>query len=279
LFQKAAAGQADALSFDLEDSVLPANKKTARRAVAEYLAGFGGANQKVNIVRVNALASGLFGADIEQVVMQGLYAINVPKVESRDDVLIAANALESREGQAGLTEPVGILANIETPKALRLALEIATAHPRVVGLQIGMIDFSLSCGIASGNRTALNAVRLATRFAASEAGIALFDGAFPKVNQPGEFQAEAEEARSLGLNGKSCIHPSQVPIANAVFSPSDKEIEQAERLVAAAEAAQAEGAGAFLFDGSMVDAPVLERAHRVLARAALHAPRHETEAR
>jgi citrate lyase subunit beta/citryl-CoA lyase len=277
LFTKAAAGQADALSFDLEDSVLLAGKQTARRAVAQYLAEHGPANRKVKIVRVNALASGLFSADVEQVLVPGLDVINLPKVESRDDVLLAVNALENGERQAGLTEPVGILANIETPKGLRLAFEIATAHPRVIGLQIGMVDLSLACGFATGSRAAVNAVRLAARFAASEAGIAVFDGAFTKVNQPEEFRAEAEEARSLGLNGKSCIHPSQVPIANTVFSPSDKEIEQAERLVAAAQAAHAEGVGAFLVDGSMIDAPVLERAHGVLARAALRASHQQTE--
>ena len=275
LFQKAAAGAADSLSFDLEDSVLPEGKEKARLDVAEYLAHSGSTNQKVNIVRVNSFGSGLFNQDIEGILVPGLHVVNLPKAESRDEILSAVAALESQERKVGLGEQVGILANIETPKGLRLAFEIATAHPRVVGLQIGMLDFSLSCGIAAGNATAANAVRFGTRLAASEAGISVFDGAFAKVNDPEGFRVEAEAARALGLNGKSCIHPSQVPIANAVFFPTEQEIDQATRLIAAAEDAQAKGAGAFLLDGAMVDVPVLERARGVLARVALRASRHE----
>ena len=269
-FSKAAAGEADALSFDLEDSVPLAGKEKARQAVAEFLTGAGKTSEKIKIVRVNSLASELFAQDVEEILTHGLHTINLPKAESRDDILRAAEELERREQIVGLTSPVGILANIETPKGLRMAFEIARAHPRVVGLQIGMVDFTLNCGIASGNRTALNAVRLAVRFAASEAGIAAFDGAFGKVNEPEGYRAEAEEARALGLNGKSCIHPSQVPIANEVFLPTTAEIEHAEKMIAAAEEAEAEGVGAFLFGGAMVDLPVLERARRVVARAGRH---------
>jgi citrate lyase subunit beta/citryl-CoA lyase len=144
---------------------------------------------------------------------------------------------------------------------------IATAHPRMVGLQIGMVDLALACGFESGNRTAVNAVRLATRLAASEAGIAVFDGAFVKISDPQAFRAEAEEAHALGLNGKSCIHPSQVSVVNEIFSPGAEEIERAVRLLAAAESAWALGEGAFLHDGDMVDLPVVERARGLLARA------------
>ena len=273
------AGEADALSFDLEDSVSLASKEKARHAVVEFLTAVGTTNTKVKIVRVNSLGSDLFNLDVEQVLVPGLDTINLPKTESRDDILRAVEALEHREHSVGLSAPVGILANIETPKGLRLAFEIATAHPRIVGLQIGMLDFSLACGIASDNRTAVNAVRLAVRLAASEAGIAAFDGAFGRVNEPEQFRAEAEEARSLGLNGKSCIHPSQVPIANAVFFPTDEELQHAEKLVAAAEEAQAKGVGAFLLAGSMVDLPVVERARRTLARAARRASPRQAEAR
>jgi citrate lyase subunit beta/citryl-CoA lyase len=105
------------------------------------------------------------------------------------------------------------------------------------------------------------------RLAASEAGIAAFDGAFAGVSDPNGFRAEAEEARSLGLNGKSCIHPSQVPVVNEVFSPGADEVQRAVRLLRAAEHARARGAGAFLYEGDMVDLPIVERARGVLARA------------
>lgn len=219
LFRKAASGQADSISFDLEDAVPSPQKDEARNAVAEYLSEEGRENGKINIVRVNSVASDLFHFDVERVIVPGLHVLNLPKVQGWEDVLTAVRALEYWERKAGITEAIGLLATIESPKGLRMAHEIASAHPRVVGLQIGMVDMNLSCGFESGNRTALDAVRLATRLAASEADIAVFDGAFVRVKDPDAYRAEAEAARALGLNGKSCIHPSQVTIANEVFSP------------------------------------------------------------
>jgi citrate lyase subunit beta / citryl-CoA lyase len=279
LFPRAASGQADAISFDLEDAVPLSHKDEARHAVAEYLIQEGAKNGKINIVRVNSVASGLFDPDLERVIVSGLHVLNLPKVQDGDDVLAAVDALEYWERKAGLTEEIGLLATIESPKGLRMALAIATAHPRMVGLQIGMVDFNLACGFESGNRTAVNAVRLATRLAASEAGIAVFDGAFVKVSDPQAFRAEAEEAHALGLNGKSCIHPSQVSVVNEIFSPGVEEIERAVRLLAAAESASARGDGAFLHDGDMVDLPVVKRARGLLARAGQRTPPGGTESK
>jgi citrate lyase beta subunit len=279
LFPKAACGHADAISFDLEDSVPLSHKDEARHAVAEYLIQEGATNGKINIVRVNPAASNLFDSDLERVVVPGLHVLNLPKVQDADDVLAAVDALEYWERKAGLTEEIGLLATIESPRGLRMAHAIATAHPRMAGLQIGMVDLNLACGFESGNRTAVNAVRLATRLAASEAGIAVFDGAFIRVSDPQAFRAEAQEARALGLNGKSCIHPSQVPVVNEIFSPGAEEIERAVKLLAAAESAWSRGAGAFLHDGDMVDLPVVERARSLLARAGQQASPGSTESK
>lgn len=267
LFRKAAASEADAISFDLEDAVPASRKDEARHAVAEYLASEGLRNGKVNIVRVNSVADDLFQFDVERVIVPGLHVLNLPKVQGWDDVLGAVRALEYWERKAGLTEEIGLLATIESPKGVRMAYEIACAHPRVVGLQIGMLDLNLSCGFESGNRTAANAVRLTVRLAASEAGICVFDSAFAKVSDPAGFRVEAEDARALGVNGKSCIHPSQVPIANEVFAPGAEEVERARKVVTAAENSGAKGNGAFLHEGDMVDLPVVERARALLARA------------
>lgn len=267
LFTKAAGSEAEAISFDLEDAVPSALKDEARRAVRQYLSHEGRDNGKVNIVRVNSVSTDLFHADAEQVVAPGLHVLNLPKVQGPDDVLCAVEALEHWEKQAGLKEEIGLLATIESPKGLRMAYEIASAHPRVVGLQIGMADINLSCGFESGNRAATNAVRLAMRLAASEVGICLFDSAFLRVEDLAAFREDAEDARALGVNGKSCIHPSQISITNQVFSPSPEEIEHARKVVSAAEQAGAQGSGAFLHQGAMVDVPVLERARALLARA------------
>jgi len=111
-------------------------------------------------------------------------------------------------------------------------------------------------------------VRLAVRLAAAEAGIPAFDGSLAAVAQPERCRAEAEAARRLGFAGKSCIHPSQVPIVNAVFVPRPEEVARARRILDAARQAEARGVGAVLVDGQMVDGPYVESAQAVLDLAA-----------
>ena len=260
--------QADAVSFDLEDAVTQSKKGDARSAVAAFLRDANAEGQKVSIVRVNPLGSDLFIHDVNAVVGEGLDIINLPKVESGDEILRAIEAIHNAEASLNQDRQTDILANIETPKGLRMAFEIASAHPRVIGLQLGFTDFSLACGIHSQNKTALNAVRLAMRFAAAEAGIAVYDGAFVNVQDLAAFRVEAEEASELGFAGKSCIHPSQIAIANAVFSPAAEEIARAEALLRAADEADQKGIGAFVFEGKMVDVPIIARARSVVALAA-----------
>ena len=154
----------------------------------------------------------------------------MPKAESavaiRDCVAVMGQALE--RGGAG---PVGLLANIESPKALRLAAEIATASPTVVGLQIGWADLLEPLNVDRENRAAIESILLAVRLAAGEAGIWAYDGAYPNIADPDGYRREAEAARRLGFIGKSAIHPSQVPIANEVFQPTPDEITHALKVV------------------------------------------------
>jgi citrate lyase subunit beta/citryl-CoA lyase len=266
LFPKALKGEADALSFDLEDSVVEERKEEARRTVAEFLRCLQ-AEEKLIVVRVNGLASRHFSADVAAIVGRGLDVINLPKAESREDVLACAEAIARAEEAAGLEPQTGILANIESPKGLRLAHEIAAADPRVMGLQLGFVDLSQAFGIRLPNPQALNTIRLAVRAAAAEAGIAAFDTAFADVKNNEAFRADAEGACNLGFAGKSCIHPSQVPLANVVFSPSPEEVARAEALLAAAAEAKQQGLGAFVHDGKMVDVPVIARAQSVVRLA------------
>jgi citrate lyase subunit beta / citryl-CoA lyase len=264
LFPKACVSASDALSFDLEDAVVADRKGEARTQVAEFLKT---KQDKVTIVRVNGLASEHFQADLAAVVGTQVDIINVPKVESREDVLRAADAIRKIARSAGVDREIGLLVNIETPKGLRLVFEIAAADERVMGLQLGFTDFSLACGVQSTNKVALNAVRVAMCFAAAEAGIACYDGAFVDVKNAEGFRAEAEEAKGLGFAGKSCIHPSQISLANATFSPSVAEIDRARALLAAAAEASGRGVGAFLHEGKMVDSPVIMQAEAIVALA------------
>ncbi len=265
LFPKALAGSADALSFDLEDSVLEPAKAEARRLVGQALQSpEAAASKKILLVRVNGLATPHFAADLAAVVGPRLDLLNLPKVESVDDIRAAAKALARLEAERGLTRPIGILANVESPRGLRLAAEIACADPRVTGLQVGFADLLEPLGIDRTDSAAVHQIQLAIRLAAGEAGIWACDAAYTNIKDAEGFRAEAVAAKRLGYIGKSCIHPSQIALANEIFRPSDEEIAFARRVV---EAAGKATAGAFTVDGRMIDAPFIRRAHAVLAIA------------
>jgi citrate lyase subunit beta/citryl-CoA lyase len=215
---------------------------------------------------VNGLETPHFERDLEAIACPALDMVNLPKAETPDDVQACAAALKKVERKARL-EPVDILPNIESPRALRLAAEIALASPRVVGLQAGWGDLIEPLDIDRYNPEVIAALQLQIRMAAGEAGVWAFDGAYANIADPEGYRREAEAARRLGYIGKSAIHPTQVPIANAVFRPSDAEIAHSLKVVEAAEAAAARGVGAFTVGGKMVDAPFVRRAEAILALA------------
>lgn len=267
LFEKAYLSAADAISFDLEDAVAADRKSEARAFVAEALDKDSAGPRKTIIVRVNGFESAHFDADLEAIAREGLDVVNLPKIESPDDIKRASERLAQLEQSRGLSRPIGILANIETPRGVRLAADIALADRRVVGLQIGFGDLFEPYGIARHSRMAVDVIRLSVRLAAAEAGLPAYDGAFVGVDDAEAFRAEAQQARDLGLAGKSCVHPRQVPIANAVFSPTAAEIEKAREIVAAAAEMLPRGVGAFTLEGVMVDEPFIAQARAVLAAA------------
>ena len=263
LFAKAMASEADALSFDLEDAVDEARKDEARQELARFLRSLPENTGKVIIVRVNGLATKHFERDLDAIVGPGLDIVNLPKPESGDDVRACARALAKAERKAKI-DPVDILPNIESPQALRLAAEIARASPRVVGLQAGWGDLIEPLDIDRYNPAMIEAIQLQIRLAAGEAGVWAYDGAYANIKDPDGYRREAEGARRLGYIGKSAIHPTQVPIANEVFRPTDAEIAHSLKVVEAAEAAAAKGVGAFTVNGKMVDAPFVRRAEAIL---------------
>jgi citrate lyase subunit beta/citryl-CoA lyase len=266
LFAKAMASEADGLSFDLEDAVDESMKGEARQELARFLRALKPGHGKTIIVRVNGLATPHFKADVEAIVGPGLDIVNLPKPESADDVKACAAALDKAERGMKVIA-AGILANIESPKALRLAAEIATASPRVVGLQAGWGDLIEPLDIDRYNPAMIEAIQLQIRVAAGEGNVWAYDGAFANIKDPEGYKREAEGARRLGFLGKSCIHPTQVPLANAVFRPTDAEIAHSLKVVEAAREAKEKGVGAFTVDGKMVDAPFIRRAEEILALA------------
>ena len=179
LFAKALKGQADAISFDLEDSVVENRKAEARDNVARFLCSPEvGASDKMIIVRVNNGATAHFEPDILAITLPALDMVNLPKVESADDIYTAVEILEKAEKANGITKAVRILANIETPKGLLSAMEIAGAHPRVAGLQLGLNDLFESLSIDRQDAKNVHATMLAMRMAAGSAKVFAYDGAF-----------------------------------------------------------------------------------------------------
>ncbi|HEX5129775.1 MAG TPA: CoA ester lyase [Usitatibacter sp.] len=280
LFEKAMKGEADALSFDLEDAVDEKRKEVARGEVAKFLRSLPPNCGKTIIVRVNALDTPHFGADLAAIVGTGLDIVNLPMAESAEDVRECAAALTKIERAMKLgSEPVGIMPNIETPRGLRFAAEIALASPRVVGLQAGWGDLIEPLGIDRYNPAMIQQLQLQIRIAAGEADVWAYDGAWANIEDADGYRREAEMARRLGYIGKSAIHPTQVPIANEVFRPTDDEIAHSLKVVEAARAAAEKGVGAFTVNGRMVDAPFVRRAEAILElarRLKLVAPEERT---
>jgi citrate lyase subunit beta/citryl-CoA lyase len=265
LFAKALASAADAISIDLEDAVAEARKAEARAATNEFVRST--RSDKRIIVRVNGRATPHFADDVDAVAWPGLDWINLPKTESAEDVLLLAGRLGQRERERDIKQPIGILATIESPRGLRCAAEIAGADPRVVGLQLGFGDLFEPLGIERSDTSATRSIQLGVRLAAGEAGVWAVDSAYGDVGDPDGYRHEAEAARRLGYIGKSCIHPSQIALANEVFRPSDEEIARAVRVVEAWHQAQHAGIGALLVDGRMIDLPFARGAESVVALA------------
>lgn len=268
LFPKALRGPADAVSFDLQDAVEERAKPAARTELVKLFAGGREAmNGKLVVVRVNAIDTPHFAADIQAVACEAVDIVNVPIVEDAAAIIETVGALERLERHRGLPPNITILANIESPRGVRRAAEIACAHPRVMGLQLGYGDLFSPLGIAIGELSATQAVRVTVRLAAGEAGVDAFDGAYVDIGNPEGFRADCLAAHKLGFAGKSCIHPSQVATANEVFRPSQAEIDHAMRVCEAAVDALANGVGAFVVDGQLIDGPFITRAQRLVARA------------
>jgi len=272
LFAKALAGEAEAISFDLEDAVPESGKGAAREHVAAFVRGeLARGSRKLLIVRVNAPDTPHFAADIEALADAGLDLINLPKVESPESVRSAVALIAAAEHAALAETENRLLLTIETPRGLRDAAAIAAADARVAGLQLGLADLFEPYDIARNDAANVHAALFALRIAAAEAGVFAYDAAFADVADAQGYAAEAAMARRLGFLGKTCIHPRQVALANAAFEPDEAEVAHARRVVAFAQTAAGQGQGAFVVDGRMIDRPFLKRAEAIVAAAAARA--------
>jgi citrate lyase subunit beta/citryl-CoA lyase len=258
---KAHEREADAIILDLEDAVPPGEKSNARAA----LAGAGPSvsrNGALVFVRINANDD----ADAEAACRAGATGLLVPKTREPETLRKLTTLLAKIERSVG-RQPMRLIPMIEDPGAVFDARAIGAATPRVLALMTGGEDMATALG-AEPTPEALRFPKMMVHMAAKAVGV-LSLGMIRTVADYRDIEAvarAAREARALGFDGASCIHPSVVPILNAAFSPSAEEINRAEQLVAAAEAAALEGKGAFVFDGKMVDEPVVMRTRALLTR-------------
>jgi len=262
----------DVALLDLEDGVPPASKDDARRIVADVLgrASPGDAGP-LRYVRIRRALSDEGAADLGAIVRPGLGGIMAPKVARADEVEWLAGELDARERDAKIPHgTIRIIPSIETAAALLEAPRIARAAVRVIGLAFGSEDFALDLGLPTmreGEAADLLYARSAIVVAAVAAGKLAFDGIWPDIEDAAGLRADSLRARRLGFSGKTLVHPSHVAVVNEVFSPTAADIELARRVVRAFDEAIDRGHGAVALDGQMLDAPVVERARRILRTA------------
>jgi citrate lyase subunit beta/citryl-CoA lyase len=279
MMAKAAASDADLVFLDLEDAVAPSEKEGARAPVVEALNGLDWGT-KTRAVRINGVHTFWCHEDVTTVVTgagERLDVIIVPKVKAPRDVWFVDTLLTQLEQKLGLpVGRIGLELLIEETEALARVEEIAACSPRLEALILGVGDLSASQGIRTGHigvagdrypgdmwHYARNRMIVAAR----ANGLDAIDGPFANFRDPDAYRRDAGWASTLGAVGKWAIHPSQVPVANDVFAPTDKEIEQARAAVEAVRAAEAAGEGAANLGGVMIDAATARIFEAVLERA------------
>jgi citrate lyase subunit beta/citryl-CoA lyase len=259
---------ADGLILDLEDAVSVSEKDSARVLVREILkrGEFGSCEVTV---RINGLDTNLWRDDLAAVVPWGVHGVRVPKVEGPETVKSLDEELSALESRSSI--PVGstkIFCLLETALGVWRAYDIACASPRVTAISPGGEDLAADLRTSrSPESTELEWIRRMLIVAARAAGVDALDTVFPRVTDDEGLRREVEFIKQLGYDGKSVIHPNQIPIIHEIYTPTEAEIERARKIVAAAEDAERRGLGAISVDGRMVDLPVVRRAEFTLARA------------
>ena len=252
--EKALASEADAVVLDLEDAVALNRKEEARETTARVLES---GPEKPVYVRVNAVGTELSAADIDAVAVHHLAGLRLPKTESVESVRLVAETLEA------LGSAARIQCLIESALGLERAFEIATSHERVAGISLGEADLSADLGV--GDETGLLYARSRIVSAARAAALPHpVQSVYTNVHDLDGLRRSTEAGKRLGFVGRSAIHPSQVPVINGVFTPTEGEVSEAQRLL---DRLGGEGGVFVLEDGRFVDRAVVESARLTLALA------------
>ena len=275
MLHKALALPADSLVLDLEDSVTPENKDSARTTVTKWLKTVNFGRQE-RMVRMNPLDTPWGVPDLEETMAGRPDSYLVPKVRTKDDLLKIDTTLSRRERALGY--PPGkvklVVLATETPQGL-LNIRDFGGCPRVDALSWGAEDLSASIG-ARRNRDekgefleVFRYARIMTLLAATAANVQPLDTVYVDINDTEGLRRDCLEGAWMGFTGKITIHPTQIQVVNEIFTPSAEEIAESKELLAAFEENQKAGKMAFSFKGQMVDVPHLTRARTILERAKL----------
>jgi len=281
MIEKAAVSAADYVFLDCEDAVAPPDKEQARKNIIQALndIDWQGKGKTVS-VRINGLDTHYMYRDVVDIMEQAgskLDTILIPKVGVPADVYTVECLISQIEEAKGLKNKVATEALIETPLGMANVEAIAAAPSRLEAMHFGVADyaaFNKARTVVIGGLNpdypgdqwhfALSRMTVACR----AYGLRPIDGPFGDFSDPDGYTAGAKRAAALGIEGKWAIHPSQIELANAVFSPTAKEVERAERILEALKEAEAQGKGAASLDGKMIDAASEKMARNLIATGA-----------
>ncbi|BBM19388.1 citrate lyase subunit beta [Enterococcus avium] len=258
---------ADSIMFDLEDAVSLKEKDSARVLVHFALKTFD-FSQVETVVRINSLDTD-GAADVEVMVLAGADVIRLPKTETAQDIVDVDEVITNVEAANGI--PVGttkMMAAIESAEGVLNAREIAKASTRLIGIALGAEDYVTNMKTKRyPDGQELFFARSMILHAARAAGIAAIDTVYSDVDNAEGFKNEVSLIKQLGFDGKSVINPRQIPLVNAIYTPTEAELQNAKEVIWGIREAEAKGSGVISVNGKMVDKPIVERAERVIAIA------------
>lgn len=255
----------DGIILDLEDSVRPQEKESARFIVRNALreVNFIGAER---MVRINQLPMGI--KDLDFIVPHRVHTVLIPKCEDEEAVKEVDARIQEIRSERKVKNEIFLMPIIESALGVINAYQIASASPNNIALTIGLEDFTADIGAErtiEGTESFL--ARQQVVLAARAAGIQPIDSVFSDVADEEGLRRSCLEAKSLGFEGKGCIHPEQIRIVHEAFAPSADEIEKAKRIALALEDAEKKGSGVVALGSKMIDPPVVKRAERILKLA------------
>ncbi|WP_170462098.1 L-malyl-CoA/beta-methylmalyl-CoA lyase [Ruegeria arenilitoris] len=289
LFPKMAASAADVINLDLEDSVAPSDKDTARANVIEALNTVDWGNKYMS-VRINGLDTPYWYRDVVDLLEQAgdrLDQIMIPKVGCAEDVYAVDALVTAIERAKGRTKPISFEVIIESAAGIAHVEEIAAASPRLQAMSLGAADFAASMGMQTtgigGTQENYYMLREGQKYwsdpwhwaqaaivaACRTHGVLPVDGPFGDFSDDEGYIAQARRSATLGMVGKWAIHPRQIALANQVFTPSDEAVAEAREILAAMEQAKANGEGATVYKGRLVDIASIKQAEVIVAQAEL----------